>query len=83
MTERILLLDESRGIYIPYKFFHNYDLRRWGLDPKDYGELSSVDNDNYWSTWDDLLANAKYTDEFGRSYYLEQDGDLFAVLIDD
>lgn len=76
---RVLLLDESRGIYIPKKFYENFDLKSWGLDPSQYSELLDVDHEHYWEAWADLLQDATHTDDKGQVWYLEQDGDLFAV----
>ncbi len=80
-----LLLDCSRGIYIPAKFVECYDLREWGLDPADYTELSNPDNPGYWDAWDSLLREAKYIDANGLgdslpvTWTLHQDDSLFAV----
>jgi len=79
METRILLIDESRGIYIPNNFYHNFDFASWNLNSSDYRELSSPDNEHYWETWQELLDNAVYYDIQG-TWRLDQDGSLFAVL---
>lgn len=83
--ERSLLLDESRGVYIPIKFVTNFqmmvrDSGGWeGVTLEDIDELEKgPDSDIYWDVWDDVLNNASITIN-GVDWYLEQDGDLFAV----
>ncbi len=76
---RELLLDGAHGIYIPNKFYNNFDFKVWGLDQAEYAELANIDNENYWDAWDDLIAKAVYTDPDGRAWGLEMDdGNLFA-----
>jgi hypothetical protein len=76
---RELLIDECSGIYIPNVFYRNFDFEAWGLDKSKYSELKDIDHEHYWDAWDDLIRDAKYTDTKGVTWYLEQDGDLFAV----
>jgi hypothetical protein len=87
MSNRTLLLDEARGIYIPQKFAENFDLTQWNLAPKGpndttleqiESDLSTPDNPHYWDCWEYVLTNAYYIDEHGITWTLEQDGDLFA-----
>lgn len=74
-----LLLDESMGIYIPNRFYENFDLAFWGLNPDDYKDLANYESDTYWDTWQELLDEAKHTDKNGYIWHLWQDGALFAV----
>ena len=81
-SERTLLLDESRGIYIPRAFvegFHNWD----GITQENYDILcSGPDHIEYWEAWEEVLRDARKTDENGVVWRIEQDGDLWAVPVD-
>ena len=74
-----LLIDESNGIYIPRKFYENFDLNKWGIDINQFTELKDVENEHYWDAWDELIQHAKYVDSNGITWRLYQDGDLFAI----
>lgn len=84
----VLLLDESRGIYIPKAFYDGFDFASWGLNVSEYRDLSSPDNDLYWDTWDALLRDAehheapKQGEAIGHVWTLYQNGSLFAVRDD-
>jgi len=82
MNTRILLVDGSRGIYVPRAFVRNNSPAAWGLAVYDAGVLAEgPDNPNYWDVWDDVLAYASTTDAVGQRWYLLQDdGALFAIL---
>ena len=77
-----LLLEESRGVYIPQSFYERFDFGSWNLNISDYSELSMPENAHYWDAWDDLLREAVLTDADGHRWTLYQDGDLFAVRDD-
>lgn len=79
---RILLIDGAAGIYVPMRFYENFDFAAWGLKSDDYRDLSHPENEHYWDAWDDLLRDAKHLDENGVEWTLEQDDDLFAVSDD-
>lgn len=73
-----LLLNDSRGVYIPRDFalnFINWD----GIEAEDIEILKAGpdESDWYWETWDSVLSNATYTDEKGNVWRLHQDGDLW------
>lgn len=82
-----LLLNDSRGVYIPRDFalnFINWD----GIESEDIEILQAGpdDSDWYWETWNSVLCNASFTDEKGNVWRLHQDGDLFSyceALMDD
>ncbi len=74
-----LLISDTAGIYIPRNFYEHYDLPTWGLKISDYRDLSHPDNEGYWESWDDLLKEAKHTDDKGVTWLLDQNGDLFAI----
>lgn len=85
-----LILSDARGVYIPRDFVtDNYNeiagdhCAAWGIKPEDAEILASgPDHEFYWETWDDVLQNAKYTDKDGNTYFLSQDGDLWALCYD-
>ena len=71
--ETTLLIDESNGIHIPKRFHDNFDFARWNLNRDDFADLSNADSETYWETWEDLLRDAKHTDEKGIKWTLMQD----------
>jgi hypothetical protein len=76
------LLDSARGIYIPQSFAICYDCKDWGITPEDEAILKEgPDSEHYWEAWDIVLAEAKFTDAYERTYvlYLGESGDLFAA----
>lgn len=82
-VESRVLVDGVAGIYVPQRFVTNYDATEWGIKPEDAEVLAAgPDAENYWEVWDDVLANAHYTDKDGKIWSLEQDSDLFAVNVD-
>jgi hypothetical protein len=80
---RKLLIDDSRGIYIPKVFAESFDLTKWGFSESDskllLEDLLNPDSDWYWEAWEIVLRDACYQDDNLDIWYLEQDGDLFAV----
>ena len=72
-----ILLSDRNGIYIPSLFVEDFD--GWGVSEQDKNDLSNVENDYYWETWDDVLNYASHTDSKGNVWRLYQDGDLFAI----
>lgn len=76
-----ILLNDSRGVYIPQNFAESFNMEDWGVSDEDRDILLAgpdSDNEYYWDAWDDVLSNASYTDKNGNIWYLYQDGDLFA-----
>ena len=73
-----LLLNDAHGIYIPQKFYQNFDLKQWNINQNEYTELNNPDSETYWDLWNDILNNA-YCILNGKKYHLYQDGDLFAI----
>jgi len=77
------LLDDCRGIYIPQAFIECYSYEQWGISEENATILlkgPEPENELYWETWDEVMRDAEYTDEFGNVWNLFQDGDLFAVV---
>ena len=89
---RILLLDGSRGVYIPQKFAENYTYDKdeyvpffkWqGIDEENrHILLSGPDHIEYWDAWEEVLCLAYFIDQYDVRHTLEQDGDLFAISSD-
>lgn len=80
--ERTILLDESRGIYIPQKFAEGFEDWRNIDDDALFILRDGPDNPEYQEAWDEVLDTATYTDKRGIVFRLEQDGDLWAVPVD-
>lgn len=78
-----LLLDANRGPYIPMVFSEAWAHLFEGIDDSDLEILKDPDGEWYWESWNTVLANASYTDSNGRIWTLHQDGDLFAVVLDE
>lgn len=73
------VIDGHHGIYLPQQFAKSFDLDEWNVDKEDIEILlAGPDHENYWDVWDDVLANARYTDANGVEWALWQDDDLFA-----
>ena len=79
-----LLFTDSRGVYIPQHFAEHFDHSVWNVMSDDMDILKSgPDHEHYWEAWDYVLCHAHYTDPNGVKYCLWQDGDLWAVPVDD
>lgn len=98
MAEKIiLLLSDSRGVYIPQNFAEDFRIAGvdgltesdanvvCGIDPDDIAILrAGPDHEQYWDVWDSVLSDAWWIDpETGWRYTLHQDGDLWAVAYDE
>lgn len=78
-----LLLADARGIYIPRDFVQGFDLSKWqGISEWAAQECTDPINYNYWEAWNEILCNATHTAPDGRVFTLHQDGDLWALCID-
>ena len=79
----VLLLSDSRGIYIPKDFTNGFE--NWqGLSDDDREILANPENELYWDVWQEVLDNAFFVakDEpnlLEGKWTLYQDGDLWAV----
>lgn len=74
----ILLLEGSRGIYIPRDFMAEMDLSQWdGISLDDISICSDPDHEAYWDAWEQVCDNATHTDSEGNIWHLWQDGDLW------
>ena len=75
-----ILLNDSRGVYIPQNFAEFFDMRRWGVSDEHRDILLAgphMANDSYWDVWYEVLSDCSRTDSNGNVWYLWQDGDLF------
>ena len=80
-SEMQLLLNGSRGVFIPKNFVTEFDMMEWHVDPKYVEFLSSAEpykTDEYWEAWQYILDSA-YFEQDGKKWTLHQDGDLWAV----
>lgn len=79
-----LLVDDGFGIYVPQHFVRVFGARTWNIAPEDEDILlSGPDHEQYWETWDHVLATARMISAddsiLGGEWTLYQDGDLWAV----
>lgn len=76
-----ILLNDSRGVFIPRDFNDCFCMKSWGLKDDDSDLVTlreGPDNEWYWEAWDSVLNKAKYVDGNGYVWFLHQEGDLFA-----
>lgn len=79
--EPLLLITDASGIYIPQRFMEEY-ASDWNLEDvgaESIESLKNVHDEFYWEAWIDVEQNATHKD----GYVLLQDGDLWAVHVDD
>lgn len=81
-----ILLNDSRGVYIPQHFAENFNMDHWGVRDDDRDILllgpNDAENEWYWETWENVLSNASYIDPQGNLWLLSQEGDLFAYCVE-
>ena len=80
-----ILLDSSRGVYIPQAWakecacVDGWRVNHAGFDLEDLSILlDGPENEWYWEAWQDVLDHAEYVDKDGRVWRMYQDGDVFA-----
>mgnify|MGYP006932279537 CR=1 FL=1 len=83
MSEVQTLIDESTGIYIPFKFC--WDLADlW--EEIDINDLTicktGPGHPQYWDAWENILLSAKFTCGSGEIWFLQQEGDLLTYTGD-
>lgn len=74
-----LLLSDANGIYIPKRFYENFDFEKWNLSKEEYQDLENEHCEHYWDLWNELLKEAKFIDNDKNEWILDQDGHLFAI----
>ena len=85
-TNASLLINGAHGIYIPQFFAQNYE--KYVTNPEEIEDelkdlKSGPDNEFYWDSWATVMDNAKLKDDNGRECSLWQDGDLWAIPVDE
>jgi hypothetical protein len=79
MDNVVLLLSDARGIMIPRDFVEQFSVEKFtGITEWAIETCKNPDNEGYWDAWDDILNNARYTED-GKEYSLHQDGDLWLI----
>ena len=83
--EPTILLDGSRGIYLPQRFaerFRPVDHPTYMMYPGGYRVVTpddpelwadlllGPDHPHYWDAWDDVLETARLVDDHGQRYFL-------------
>lgn len=83
-TEKItLLLNSTRGQFIPRDFVTGFDLSKFaGIPSAVAEECKNPEHEEYWDAWNAILYNASYIED-GRVFKLHQDGDLWLVCWDE
>jgi hypothetical protein len=85
-TNSSLLILDAHGIYIPKLFVENY-AAKYLINKEelleDLAELGNPENENYWNAWENVIDEAILKDDEGRICNLWQDGDLWAIPIDE
>lgn len=80
-----ILLNSSRGIYIPRDFVQSMKTELFGLteqNKRHWKDAENPDSEYYWESWQWILDNARFDHKDGRVFYLYQDGDVFLVAWD-
>ena len=72
-----LLIGSAYGVYIPQMFALMFKAQ---LTKQEADDLSDPENDYYWEAWDDIL-NKKFIIQ-GKKYTLYEDGDLWAIPVE-
>jgi hypothetical protein len=82
MSGMKMLLDGSRGIYVPSTFVELYNVFEWGFyeDEHNIATLAEgPDGDSCWDAWDEVLNKAEFIDQDGNKWFLHHDEDLWAM----
>jgi len=79
-----LLLDSSRGGFIPRDFVAECDLTKFeGISEWARQTCANPDADSYWDAWNSILQSATHIDDTGRLFILHQDGDLWLLCLEE
>ena len=95
-NDAILVIDSHHGIYIPQLFYQQYNSVLIGQMVNDgnvknieinvthetWEDISNVDNEFYWESWEDILGNCKLFSNGDEYFLYMNDGDLFAIPIE-
>jgi len=79
-----LLVDGSRGVYVPQTFAKYFKVSQVELNTSILSCMAGPGNELYWDSWADVLDNAKVvglsgTGDTQYNLYQTDSGDLFAV----
>lgn len=81
-----LLCDNHHGQYIPQIMVARLVDAGWkGITKEQIDDLNAGPDDCewYWDSWDMVLNNAQYIDDEGETWFLWQDGDLWAMTAEE
>lgn len=76
-----LLCDSHHGVYIPQIMINRLVDAGWeNITQEQMDDLNTgpYNCEWYWDSWDMVLNNARYMDDDGETWFLHQDGDLWA-----
>ena len=85
VKEPELIIADSWGIYIPQRFCEGFSSYITNMDEiKEDVEicLKGPDEEDYWEAWDNIVDNAKLTNDRGENLtigYLPESSDLWAI----
>ena len=76
-----LLYSDRHGQYIPKCFYDDFKNcpEKWNLTQDEIDALQNPDDEWYWEAWEQVCNNAKFKDDDGHVWYINQDGDCFAI----
>jgi len=82
---RHCFVDGAMGIYCAQQFARRIHRAEWtGIDQETFDILmSGPDHEHYYDAWDDVLRFAEFKDAAEQKWRVEQDGDVFLVLVTD
>lgn len=87
LEDSILIISDVHGVYIPQKFAKSFKFEELDLSEafrSDYAALvAGPDFEWYWDAWDAILNNAVIRDPNNKKYQLHQDGDLWALPVEE
>ena len=91
LENAILLISDSYGVYIPQKFAEWFEFDELGLSEAFRSDYEAIQTEPdiswYWDAWDAILDNAILTGQHehnkGKKYRLHQDGDLWAIPVEE
>jgi hypothetical protein len=86
MTDHaILLIDSHHGQFIPqiYRETCLKSLVNYKELINDLQTLKNNEDEWYWEAWYNVLDNAKHATKDGKEYFLYQDGDLWAIPVEE
>jgi len=92
MENIVLILSDTRGVYIPRGFVTGNDpavldtahCDKWHISLDLAATLLNdpYTTESFWDIWVQILESAYFIADDGRKYTLYQDGDLFAIAYD-